>query len=131
MWCPRRGFSSRFGRAVAALRRDAGAEHAPLAHVAERHRTQVKVDLMAQLFPEVVRQAAAAVAAAADRSAGLAADRLDPFLDREDNVGDAGVVAVVREQIAAARTAHAVDQTTAPQLGEKLFEIGERDLLPP
>ena len=54
----------------------------------------------------------------------------DRLVDREDDVGDAGVVAVMREQIAAARPAHALDETAAAQLGEKLLEIGQRNLLP-
>ena len=89
------------------------------------------MDLAAQLLPEIVRQASAAVAAAADRLAGPASDCLDPLLDREDDVGNAGVVAVMREQITAARPAYAPDETAAAQPGEKLLEIGKRNLLPP
>src|SRR3954452_5322074 len=137
MWCPRPGFSScansfRLGRlGRSALRREAGAEPPPLADIAERHRAEVEVDLAAQLLPQIVRQTSAAVATAADRLAGLAADRLDLLLDREDDVGNAGVVAVMCEQISAARPAHAPDETAAAQLGEKLLEIGQRNLLPP
>ena len=75
----------------------AGAEHALFADIAERHRAQIEVDLVAQLLPQIVGQTAAAVAAAADRRAGRAADRADRLVDREDDVGDARLVAVMRQ----------------------------------
>src|SRR3954454_23927979 len=95
------GFSScansfRLGRAAAALRCEAGAEHPPLADIAERYRAEIEMDLMSQLLPQIVRQASAAVAAAADRLAGFAADRLDLLVNRQDDVGNADVVAVMR-----------------------------------
>src|SRR3954463_13552111 len=112
------GFSPQLDRAaIPALRREAGAQHAPLAHIAERHRTQIKVDLPSQFLPEIMRLTAAAIAAAADRRAGLAADRFDRLADRKNDIGDAGVVAAMRQQIAAAGAAHALDQTAAPQSG--------------
>src|SRR5215218_7333932 len=117
--------SFRLGRAAAALRREAGAEHPPLADIAERYRAEIEMDLMSQLLPEIVRQTSAAVAAAADRLTGLAADRLDLLVDREDDVGDAGVVAVMCEQISAARPAHAPDEAAAPQFGEKLLQVSQ------
>src|SRR4051794_13482980 len=139
MWCRGRGFSScansfrlgRWGRNASALRREAGAEHPPLADIAERHRAEVEVDLAAQLLPQIVRQASAAIAAAADRLTGLAANRLDLLLDREDDVRNAGVVAVMCEQISAARPAHAPDETAGAQLGKKLLEIAQQNPLPP
>src|SRR5437588_5583752 len=87
------------------------------------------MDLVAQFFPQIMRQTSAAVDAAAGDLAGGTSHGMDRLVDGEDNVGDARVVAVMRQQITAARTAHALDQTAATQLGEKLLEIGQRNLL--
>src|SRR5689334_637560 len=132
MWYREPGFSSRLDRVAAPMpRREAGAEYAPLAHVAERYRAEIEINLPTQLLPEIMRQTSAAIAAAADRRAGFAADRLDLLVNRENDVGDASVVAVTHKEIPAAGTAHALDQTAASQLREKLFQIGQGNLLPP
>ena len=87
------------------------------------------MDLVAQFFPQIMRQTSAAVDAATGYRAGSTSDRVDRLVDGEDDVGNPRVVAVMRQQITAARTAHALDQTAATQLGEKLLEIGQRNLL--
>src|SRR5262249_33250263 len=64
------------------------------------------------------------------RRAGFTSDRVDRLVDREDDVGDARRVAPMRQQIAATRPADALDEAAAPQLGEQLLEIGQRNLPP-
>src|SRR5437867_7213697 len=119
------------GDAVAfALGNTAGPEDPLLADIAKRHRGQIKADLVAQFLPQIVGKTSAAVAAAADRRARAAAHRMERLVDRNDDVGDPRLVAVVREEIAAAWPAHAADQPAATQFGEQLFEVGQRDLLP-
>src|SRR5689334_5272191 len=113
-----------------AMQRAGAAEHALRADIGERHRAQIEMDLIAELFPEIMRQAACLVAAAAGRRAGRAARRADRLVDREDDVGDARAIGAARQEIAAARPAHALDEITGAQLGEKLLEIRERDFLP-
>ena len=120
---------SRVASRARAMERAAAAEHAPLAHIGERHRAQIEMDLVAELFPQIVGEAAALVAGAAGRRARRAARGADRLVDREDDVGDARPVGAVRQEIAAARAAHALDQPADAQLGEELLEIGERDLL--
>src|SRR3546814_10831177 len=85
--------------------------------------------LFRSLLPEVVGQAARVVAAAAERRARRAARRPDRLVDGEDHIRNPRLVGRARQQIAAARTTHAVDQPAAPQLGEKLLAIGARDFL--
>src|SRR5712691_11326082 len=118
------------GPVCLALGEAAGAEHALFADVAKRHRAQIQVDLIAQFLPEIMGQTSAAIAAAADRFAGGTSHRVERLVDRDDNVGNPDLVAVMPQAIAAAGPAHAADQATAPQLGKELLEIGERDLLP-
>src|SRR5580704_7602347 len=88
------------------------------------------MDLVAQFFPQIMGQTSAAVDAAAGYRAGGTSDGVDRLVDSQDDVGDARVVAMMRQQIAAARAAHALDQTAAAQLGEQLLEIRQRNLLP-
>src|SRR4051794_16547758 len=113
-----------------ALVKAAGTEYPPFADIAERHRAQIQVDLIAQLFPKIVGQTSAAIAAAADRRTGATSNRPDRLVDGGDDVGDPRLVAAVRQQITAARAAHAFNQPAAAQLGEELLQIAERDFLP-
>ena len=62
-------------------------------------------------------------------AAGLAAGGGDGLIHRHDDVGDAQFAGGTRQAIAAARAAHAGHQSAAPQLGEKLFQIGQRNVL--
>jgi len=55
------------------------------------------MNLVAQLFPQIMGETSALVAAAAKRRAGPAARRADRLVDRENDVGDAGRIAVMRE----------------------------------
>ncbi len=65
----------------------------------------------------------------AGRRVGLAACGADRFVDRQDRIGDAGVVDRAGQQIAAARTTHRLHQAGPAQFGEELFEIGQRNFL--
>src|SRR3546814_7050959 len=67
--------------------------------------------LFRSLLPEVVGQAARVVAAAAERRARRAARRPDRLVDGEDHIGNPRLVGRARQQIAAARTTHAVDRS--------------------
>src|SRR5580700_10220338 len=107
----------------------ARAEDTALADIGERHRTQIEVDLIAELFPQIMSEASGAVAAAADWRAGSATGRAYRLVDRQNNVGNARVAAVPRQQITAARTAHALDEPILAQHCEELLEVGERDFL--
>jgi hypothetical protein len=72
-------------------------QYAPLAYIGERDRAEIEVDLIAELFPEIVRRATGPIAAAPDRRAGSAPRRADRLIDGEDDVGDAGLAAVMGE----------------------------------
>jgi hypothetical protein len=82
----------------------------------------------AEIVPQVVGQAALAAGHAAARKRG-AAHRLERLVDRRDDVGDAGPGRRLGQAIAAAGTAHALDQPAAAQAGEQLFEIRQGDVL--
>src|SRR5260370_3978392 len=88
------------------------------------------MDLIAELLPQIVGRAPRAIAAAADRRAGGTTRRAYRLIDREDNIGDTGLAAVVSEKIAAARTSYALDEAALAQHGEELLEIGQRNFLP-
>ena len=105
-------------------------EDAVLADIGERHRTQIEVDLIAELFPQIVGETSGAIASAADRRAGSAAGGAYRLVDRQNNVGNPGLAAVVRQQITAARAAHALDEPILAQHREELLEVGQRDFLP-
>ena len=76
----------------------AGPQYAALAYIGERDRAEIEVDLIAELFPQIMRRAAGPVAAAPDRRAGGASRRPDWLVDGENDVGDAGLAAVMGEE---------------------------------
>src|SRR5882672_8729176 len=125
MWV--KSIVGRYGAVCVALNDAAGAEHPLVAHIAERHRAEVKADLVAELFPKIVGQTSAAITTAADRGAGTTSHRADRLIDRQNDVADAGCFAVIRQQIAATRSTHALDQSATAQFGEQLLKIGQRD----
>src|SRR5215468_6273313 len=77
-------------------------EHATVDYVGKRHRAQVEMDLVSELFPEIVRQTSGLVAATADGRAGRAARGADRLVDREDDVGYPRTLGAARQQVAAA-----------------------------
>src|ERR1051326_3350321 len=116
--------SRSFGGSVNfALGDAAGSKHPPLADIAERYRAQKKMDLVAQLFPQIVRQTSAPVDAAAGNRSGGTSHRMDRLAAGRADVADARIVAIICQGIAATRPAHALDQAVAPQFGEELFEV--------
>src|ERR1041384_1860623 len=122
--------SRSFGGSVNfALGDAAGPKHPPLAAIAERYRAQKKMDLVAQLFPQIVRQTSAPVDAAAGNRSGGTSHRMDRLVDGSDDVADARIVAIICQEVAATRPAHALDQAVAPQFGEELFEVRQGNLL--
>src|SRR5262249_44223050 len=108
----------------------AASEHALLAHISERDGGEIKVYLIAKLFPEIVRGAAGPIAAAPDWRAGGTACRTDRLGGGKKDVGDAGLAAGMGEKIAAPWAAHALDESAFAQHREELFKIRQRDLLP-
>src|SRR5262249_61789687 len=84
----------------------AAAQHALLAYVGERNRAEIEVDLVAELFPKIVRRAPGPIAAAPDRRAGGTSRRANRLLGGEDDVGKAGLPAVVPPQLNPCETAH-------------------------
>src|SRR5690348_3709282 len=125
----RRDGAARLMRAALAMQRAGAAQDALLADIGKRHRAQIKVNLIAELFPEIMRQAATLVAGATRGGARRAAGGADRLVDRKDNIGNARSGRAMREEIAAARAAHALDEVGAAQLRKQLLEIGERDFL--
>src|SRR5512146_1159812 len=125
----RRDGAARLARKPLAMERAGAAQDALLADIGERHRAQIEMDLIAELFPKVVREAAALVASTARGRARRAARGADRLVDREDDVGNARSGRAMRQKIAAARATHALDEIGAAQLGKKLLEIGKRDRL--
>src|SRR5215469_13539059 len=102
----------------------AASEHPLFAHIGERDRGEIEVDLITQLFPEIVRGAAGPIAAAPDRRAGCTACSADRLVDGKHDVGDAGLATVMGEEIAAPGAAHALDEPALAQHREELLKIG-------
>ena len=90
---------------------------------------EVEVDLVAEFFPEIVGQTAAARGMAASSGAWTTARGAERLIDRDDDVGDANLLTDAGQLVAAARAADAAHQVVAAQLAEQLLEVGERDLL--
>src|SRR5947209_11048958 len=124
MWCPRSSASACGRRAAESFAVDAAAcpEDTVLAHIGERYRTQIEVDLIAEFFPQIVRETSGAIAATADRGARSAAGGAYRLVNRQNNVGNPRFAAVMRQQITPARTAHAVDEPILAQHREELLE---------
>src|SRR5476649_773734 len=100
-----------------------------LQHIVKADRAQEDMDLVAELFPQIVRQALAAIGAATGGAHLRAARRLDRLVDRQDDFGDPRLHRGAGEAITAARTAYALDQFGAPQTREELLEIRQRNFL--
>src|SRR6202030_395235 len=112
VWCRaslaracRHGAAESFAVDAAARPKDA-----VLADIGERYRTQIEVDLIAELFPQIMSETPGAIAAAADRRAGSATGGAYRLVDRQNDIGNPGLAAVMRQQITAPRTAHALDE---------------------
>src|SRR5260370_41984885 len=71
----------------------AGPEDAVLAHIGERHRAQIEVDLVAELFPQIVSEASGAIAAATDRRPGSAARGAYRLRHRQNDGGNPSLAA--------------------------------------
>src|SRR5260221_4321170 len=121
------GVAERGTAARLAIDDAAGAEQSPLADIGERNGAEIEMNLIAELFPQIVGETAALIAAAAGRRARGAARRPDRLVDRPNDVRDAGLARRGSPQITAARAAHAAHQAAFAQLGEELFQIGQRD----
>src|SRR5262245_33384032 len=88
------------------------------------------MDLIAEFFPKVMCGTAGPIAAASDRRARSTACCTDRLIYGKNDVGNASLGAVMRQKVAAARTAHALDEPALAQEREELLKVGERDLLP-
>jgi len=100
-------------------------EYAMFTDIGKRNRAQKEVDLIAELFPQIVGHAARLVSAATDRSAGGATGRPYRFVDCQYDVGDTSRMAIVSEQITAARPAYASHEPTFAQHRKELLEVGQ------
>src|SRR5258708_11614856 len=123
------GVAGRGAASLVAVNDAAGTEHPLLADIGERDRTEIEMDLVAELLPQIVGQAAALVAAAPGGRAGGAACGPDRLVDGQDNVRDSRLAGGESEEVAATRAAHAAHQPALAQPGEELFEVGQRDFL--
>jgi len=88
----------------------AAPEHALLAYIGKRDRAQIEMDLIAELFPEIVGRATGLIATAPDRRAGSTPRCTDRLIDGKNDVGDASLAAVMGEQIATTRAAYTLPQ---------------------
>ncbi len=84
------------------------------------------MDFVAEVTPELVREAAVAALAIASASA---AGGIHRFVDCIDNVGDRDLFGIACEQVSAPGPANTVDQEPAPQLCKQLLQVRERNLL--
>src|SRR6202030_3870447 len=96
VWCRaslaracRHGAAESFAVDAAARPKDA-----VLADIGERYRTQIEVDLIAELFPQIMSETSGAIAAAADRRAGSATDRAYRPFSRHKNITTTPIAAV-------------------------------------
>jgi len=108
--------------ASAALRRSqwsAPARQGTLRHdIGQRHRAEIEVDLIAELFPEIVGEAARLATAAADRRTRRTARGADRLVDGEDDVGDARLIGAMAKEIAAAGPAQLLTRLAARSLAK-------------
>src|SRR5712692_2151380 len=123
------GFADREPASCIAVDDAAGAEQPLLADIGERDGAEIEMDLVAELLPQIVGQAPALVAAAAGRRTRGAARRPDRLVDGQNDIGDARLAGDEGQEIAAAGAAHAAHESALAQLGEELFQVGQRDLL--
>jgi hypothetical protein len=85
------------------------------------------VDLLAEIIPQFMRQAALALLAVTRTVAARGFNRL---INCRDNLGDRDAVGGPTEGVPAARSTSASDEIPPSQAREQLFEVGQRDILP-
>src|SRR5260221_9515386 len=88
------------------------------------------MDLIAELFPEIMGEAARLAAAAADGRARRTARGADRLVLREDHVGDARLVGAITREISAPEGPPSPYKARGAQLVEVLHEVGKGDILP-
>jgi hypothetical protein len=77
-----------------------------------------------------MRDAPAAGTGAAFGTANLAAGRRHWFVNGDNHIRYPDLACGTTEPIATAGPTHAAHQSTAPEFGEQLLQIGQRDFLP-
>ena len=90
---------------------------------------QHDVDVGGEPLPELVGEPLLDRAAGAAGGAGAARERVHRLVDGGEDLGDADLLDWPGEAVAAAGTAHRLDDLGAAELHEELFEVGEADLL--
>ena len=100
--------------------------HAPGDQVGEADAIEEVVDLVAQVIPEGMGQAALAITAVL---ATPATGEFDPLVNGADDVGDGDLGRGLAQIVAAPRATHATDELLATQGGEELLQIRQGDAL--
>ncbi|KPD17214.1 hypothetical protein ADM96_20015 [Burkholderia sp. ST111] len=63
------------------------------------------------------------------RALAAALGGVERFVDRDDDVGDGHIFSAAGQIVAAARSAHGLDDFVTTQLAKQLLEIGQGDML--
>ena len=100
----------------------------PVHDIAESDCREKAVDLAAKRRPEIVGQAFLAVSAAYNGIAD-AARHLQRLIDRQHDFGDADLLRIASQTVAAAWTAGALDKACLAQLEKELLQIVLADVL--
>src|SRR6185436_5014766 len=103
-----------------AFDRTRASQHTPLDHIVERYGGEKHLDLSAEFLPQIVGKTAAGPAETAFRTLYAAARRLDRFINRNNDVGDAHFGCGLRQAVSAPRPSRGYNKAAAPELAEKL-----------
>ena len=100
-----------------------GGRQPALQHVQQGYRAQEGVDLVAELLPQVVGEALAAIGPAAGGAHFGAARGGDRLVDRQNDLRNPRLGRAARQAVTTAGATHALDQLGTAQAGKKLLEI--------
>src|SRR5690625_3513361 len=96
---------------------------AALYDIRQRYTAEIKVDLVAEFFPEIMCRATAFLAAATDRLTGRAAGGANGLIHREDDIRHPYLIGGAGQKVAAAMAADGRNQSAPPHLCKELFQI--------
>ena len=111
------------------MQHTAGTQDAALTNILKRHGAEEQVDLVAQLFPQIMRQTPAAIGHTALAGIGIATCHANRLIHGHHNIGYAQQIGAARQHVTAAGSAHALDQTGLAQFAEQLLQIGQGNIL--
>ena len=101
-------------------------------HIAPAYQTrqtdarEEQVDLHGEVRPQFVGETGLAVLTVAGTPTPR---RVDALAHRTDHIGDAQLLGIMPQAVAASRTAHALHESGASQPAEQLFQVGLRNAL--